>query len=99
MVQSPASDVTGLLRAWRRADEAALARIVKLVYSELRDIARRCLSRERPEHTIQATALVHEAYRHKANSLAGSSPLFCRGRQSHASRSCGLRQSARLCQT
>jgi RNA polymerase sigma factor (TIGR02999 family) len=32
------------------------------VYPELRDIARRCLSRERPDHTIQATALVHEAY-------------------------------------
>ena len=40
----------------------ALARIVKLVYPELRDIARKCLSRERPNHTIQATALVHEAY-------------------------------------
>ena len=62
MVQPPSSEVTALLRAWGRGDEAALARIVKLVYPELRDIARRCLSRERPDHTIQATALVHEAY-------------------------------------
>ena len=62
MVQQPSSEVTGLLRAWSRGDEDALARIVKLVYPELRDIARKCLSRERPHHTIQATALVHEAY-------------------------------------
>jgi hypothetical protein len=62
MVQPPSSEITGLLRAWSHGDEDALARVVKLVYPELRDIARRCLSRERPGHTIQATALVHEAY-------------------------------------
>ena len=62
MVQQPSSEVTELLRAWSGGDEAALARIVKLVYPELRDIARRCLRRERADHTIQATALVHEAY-------------------------------------
>ena len=62
MVQPPSSEVTRLLRAWGDGDEAALSGIVKLVYPELRDIARRCLSRERPDHTIQATALVHEAY-------------------------------------
>ena len=62
MVQQPSSEVTGLLRAWSGGDEDALARIVNLVYPELRDIARKCLSRERPNHTIQATALVHEAY-------------------------------------
>jgi RNA polymerase sigma factor (TIGR02999 family) len=58
----PSSEVTGLLRAWSDGDDGALARIVELVYPELRGIARRCLSRERPHHTIQATALVHEAY-------------------------------------
>ena len=62
MVQPPSSEVTKLLRAWGEGDESALSRVVKLVYPELRDIARRCLSRERPAHTIQATALVHEAY-------------------------------------
>lgn len=62
MFQQPSSEVTALLRAWSGGDEVALARIVKLVYPELRDIARKCLSRERPNHTIQATALVHEAY-------------------------------------
>jgi RNA polymerase sigma factor (TIGR02999 family) len=62
MVQPPSSEVTGLLRAWSGGDEDALARVIQLVYSELHDIARKCLSRERPNHTIQATALVHEAY-------------------------------------
>jgi len=60
MVRSP--EVTGLLRAWSAGDAGALARAVELVYPELRDIARRCLRQERPDHTIQATALVHEAY-------------------------------------
>ncbi len=58
----PSSEVTGLLRAWSGGDDAALARIVEIVYPELCAIARRCLSGERPDHTIQATALVHEAY-------------------------------------
>jgi RNA polymerase sigma factor (TIGR02999 family) len=62
MVLTPSPEVTGLLRAWSGGDDGALARIVELVYPELRDIARRCLSRERSDHTIQATALVHEAY-------------------------------------
>jgi RNA polymerase sigma factor (TIGR02999 family) len=62
MVQQPSSEITGLLHAWSGGDEDALARIVRLVYPELRDIARKCLGRERPNHTIQATALVHEAY-------------------------------------
>jgi|SRR5580658_9578747 RNA polymerase sigma-70 factor (ECF subfamily) len=62
MAPSPSPEVTGLLHAWSDGDDRALAQIVELVYPELRDIARRCLSRERSEHTIQATALVHEAY-------------------------------------
>lgn len=62
MVATHSPEVTGLLRAWSGGDDGALARIVEIVYPELRDIARRCLSRERPDHTIDATALVHEAY-------------------------------------
>ena len=61
-IQSPSTDVTRLLRAWSGGDEHALAGIIKLVYPELRAIARRCLCRERPDHTIQTTALVNEAY-------------------------------------
>jgi RNA polymerase sigma factor (TIGR02999 family) len=60
---SPSSqELTELLRGWSGGDQSALGRIVDLAYPEMRKIARRCLSRERSEHTIQATALVHEAY-------------------------------------
>jgi RNA polymerase sigma factor (TIGR02999 family) len=55
-------EITELLRGWNGGDQKALERIVEVAYPELRKIARRCLRRERPEHTIQATALVHEAY-------------------------------------
>jgi RNA polymerase sigma-70 factor (ECF subfamily) len=56
------SKVTGLLLAWRRGDEAALDRLMPLVHRELRRIAQRCMARESPGHTLQATALVNEAY-------------------------------------
>lgn len=55
-------EVTSLLRAWSGGDASALERIVVLLHPELRKIARRCLSGERPGHTLQATALVNEAY-------------------------------------
>jgi RNA polymerase sigma factor (TIGR02999 family) len=54
--------VTALLREWRSGSEAALDRLVPLVHQELRQIARRHLRRERPGHSLQATALVNEAY-------------------------------------
>ena len=54
--------VTELLVRWRAGDQGALEALVPLVYKELRDIARRQLQRERPGHTLQSAALVHEAY-------------------------------------
>ena len=54
--------MTLLLEQWGRGDENALARLVPLVEDELRRIARRCMAGERPEHSLQATALVNEAY-------------------------------------
>ena len=57
-----ASEVTALLAAWSRGDASAYDRLVPLVYSELREMAGRYLRRERPDHTLQPTALVHEAY-------------------------------------
>jgi len=54
--------VTDLLLAWRAGDETALARLTPLVHQELRRMARRCLRGERAGHSLQATALVHEAY-------------------------------------
>jgi RNA polymerase sigma-70 factor, ECF subfamily len=54
--------VTGLLLASRAGDEAALARLTPLVHQELRRIAQYCMRGERAHHSLQATALVHEAY-------------------------------------
>ena len=55
-------DVTALLRAWGKGDQAALERLVPLVEPELHRIARRCMAGERAGHSLQATALVNEAY-------------------------------------
>ncbi len=55
-------DITGLLVAWRAGDRTAVERLFPLVYDELRRIAHRQLGRERPDHTLGTTALVHEAY-------------------------------------
>ena len=54
--------VTELLKCWRQGDSAALEKLLPLVYNELRRIAERQLRRERPNHTLQPTALVHEVY-------------------------------------
>ena len=62
VIPSQSPDITALLLAWRAGDEDALRRIVPLVQEELRQIARRCLRNERPNHSLQATALVNEAY-------------------------------------
>jgi RNA polymerase sigma factor (TIGR02999 family) len=56
------AQITELLRAWNAGDQAAAGQIVELVYPELYRIARKHLYHERPDHTIQATALVNEAY-------------------------------------
>ncbi len=56
------SSITHLLAEWRDGDERALDAIVPQVYHELRGLAARHLASERPDHTLQATALVHEAY-------------------------------------
>jgi len=58
---SPGS-VTGLLLAWGQGDDVALERLVPLVERELHRIARRCMAGERAGHSLQATALVNEAY-------------------------------------
>jgi RNA polymerase sigma-70 factor (ECF subfamily) len=55
-------DVTRLLQDWSGGDAGAAERLVPLVYDELRRLARSYLRRERPDHTLQPTALVNEAY-------------------------------------
>ena len=61
---SPNSDVgpTELLRAWNEGDGSALDKLIPLVYDELYRLARRYMRQERPDHTLQATSLVNEAY-------------------------------------
>jgi RNA polymerase sigma factor (TIGR02999 family) len=63
----PAVPVTDFLRAWSGGDRAALDQVIPLVHAELKRLARRRLAGERPNHTIQPTALVNEAYVRLAN--------------------------------
>jgi RNA polymerase sigma factor (TIGR02999 family) len=62
MDPSPAGPISQLLNKWRAGDSEALNALVPLVYSDLRRLAHRYLQNQRPDHTLQSTALVHEAY-------------------------------------
>lgn len=62
MTVDPGLDVTQLLGAWQAGEEEAFEQLVEVVYEELHEIASRQLTGERPDHTLQATGLVHEAY-------------------------------------
>ena len=55
-------EVTQLLLAWREGDEDALEKLIPLVHREMRHMARRYMAGQRADHTLQATALVNEAY-------------------------------------
>jgi len=57
-----AQDITGMLRRWSDGDRDSLETLMPLVYAELRRQAAGHLRRERPDHTLQATALINEAY-------------------------------------
>ena len=70
------NDITGWLQAWSRGDETALDRLTPVVYAELRQRARRLMGRERAGHSLQPTALIHEAYLR----LVGSAPVDWRDR-------------------
>jgi RNA polymerase sigma factor (TIGR02999 family) len=69
-------EVTHWLDRWRDGDRGALASLTPLVYAELHRLASRALARERPDHTLQPTALVHEAFLR----LQGGRPASCRDR-------------------
>ena len=66
MATSP-GEVTSLLHALRNGDRAAEEKLIPLVYSELHRLARSYMRRERPNHTLQPTALINEAYMGLAN--------------------------------
>ena len=55
-------EITQLLRAWSGGEQEALAKLTPIVYAELHRLAHRYMVRERPDHTLQATALVNEVY-------------------------------------
>ena len=62
MTGSASSEVSILLHAWNDGDETALQKLMPLVYNELHRMARNYMAHESPGHTLQATALVNEAY-------------------------------------
>jgi RNA polymerase sigma factor (TIGR02999 family) len=70
MASAP-QDVTQLLQAWSRGEASALEKLLPLVYAELRRRARRYMARERPDHTLQTTDLIHETYLR----LVGAKPV------------------------
>ena len=59
---TPVHEVTSLLLSWSAGDQAALDQLIPLVHEQLLRLAKRQMGRERPDHTLQATALVNEAY-------------------------------------
>ena len=67
MASGPAPDVTRLLLSWSQGNQAALDELMPLVYGELRRLASAYLRRERSNHTLQSTALVHEAFMRLVN--------------------------------
>ncbi len=62
MTPAPSVEITQLLKAWSGGDAAAFDRLAPAIYTELRRMARRYMQRERAGHSLQATALVNEAY-------------------------------------
>lgn len=69
--------ITQLLERWSDGDQSALDELMPLVYTELRQVAAAYLRRERPDHTLQTTALVNEAYLR----LVGGKPASWQGRK------------------
>jgi RNA polymerase sigma factor (TIGR02999 family) len=74
MTAPEAGDVTRLLQSWSGGDKKALGELVPLVYRELRGLAASYIRRERKDHTLQATALVHEAYMQMVDQTQVESP-------------------------
>ena len=76
MPEDPSGQVAELLKRWVQGDEAALAAAVPVVYAELRNLAHYHLKSERLDHTLQSTALVHEAFLR----LVGGEPVHLQNR-------------------
>src|SRR5260370_22239411 len=78
--EAPHDDLTKLLALWTKGDKEALRLLVPLVYAELRRVAHNRLRRERRNHSLQTTALVHEAYvrlvRHPPRAMSNRTHFF-----------------------
>jgi RNA polymerase sigma factor (TIGR02999 family) len=61
-MESSPHQVTELLNDWKNGDSTAVEKLMPLIYAELHKLARRHMRRQRPSHTLQTTALIHEAY-------------------------------------
>lgn len=61
-MEDPPQEITQLLQRWAKGDRQSLDRLMPLVYGELRRLANFYLQQERPDHTLQPTAPVHEVY-------------------------------------
>jgi RNA polymerase sigma factor (TIGR02999 family) len=59
---SPSNDVTSLLRRWGHGDRGALNELMPLIYKELHKLAKRHMNQQKANHTLQTTAIIHEAY-------------------------------------
>lgn len=64
MAETSSHEVTGLLIAWSQGDQSALEKLVPLIHAELYRLAKRYMSRQSPDHPLQPTALVNEAFLH-----------------------------------
>ena len=61
-MSADSQDFTAMLHAWRGGDQAAANQLIEVAYNQMRDLAANYMRHERPDHTLQPTALVHELY-------------------------------------
>jgi RNA polymerase sigma factor (TIGR02999 family) len=105
--EPPSQPISALLTKWRAGDQDALQALIPLVYQELRFIAQHHLRQERPDHTLQSTALVHEAYlrlmkqgpadiENRVHFLAVASRLMRQILVDHARRHCAAKRGGGL---
>ena len=91
-MSAPTEEITQLLGAYQRGDQEALEKVFPLVYNELRRLAGSYLRREREDHTLQPTALVHEfAVAGSKCGMAKQGAFFRRGGANDAANSGGSR--------
>jgi RNA polymerase sigma-70 factor (ECF subfamily) len=87
-MDSVSQNVSLLLQNLNRGDSAAERKLISVIYDELRHLAACYMRRERPDHTLQATAVVHEAFmrltKHKGINWEGKADYVCGRRQTYA---------------